>query len=107
MPGVVVLEGELTGTAGRVSIGGVNNSVWLVADVVLVTSSYPRISRVPFGSDFAVVEHQAHLINSVNNPVLAAPPQQVVGAAVHQGQGLGADVQRQAEGCTHVEESVA
>lgn len=25
MPGVVVLEGELTGTAGRVSIGGVNN----------------------------------------------------------------------------------
>lgn len=77
-----------------------------LADVVLGCSSYPRVTRVPFGGNFAVADRQAHLVNGENGPVQAAPPQQDVGATVDQGQRLGLHVQRQAEGRGHVEEPV-
>lgn len=76
------------------------------ADVVLGRSPYPRVISVPLGVHFAVADRQAHLINGENGFVLAAPPQLDVGATVDQGQCLGADVQRQAEGRGHMEEPV-
>ncbi|TNN74518.1 hypothetical protein EYF80_015298 [Liparis tanakae] len=80
--------------------------VQLPADVVLGRSPYPRVISVPLGVHFAVADRQAHLINGENCLVHAAPPQLDVGATVDQGQGLGADVQRQAEGRGHMEEPV-
>lgn len=82
-------------------------TVWLLADVVLRPSSHPGVEGVPFCCQRAVVDHQGHLVNGVNGPVHAAPPQQDGRAALHQGQRLGLDIQRQAPGRAHVEEPVA
>lgn len=81
-------------------------TVWLLADVVLRSSSHPGINGVPFCGQRAVVDHQGHLVNGVNGSIRAPPPQQDSRVTLNQGELLGLDIQRQAQRGAHVEESV-
>lgn len=82
-----------------------------LTDVVVVLRlrpSHPGVVALPLGHDFVLLaDRQSHLIRREDGPVQAAPAQRGGAAAVHQGQGLGAQVQRQAGGRGHVEEPVS
>lgn len=80
--------------------------VWLLADGILGSSPQPPVESVRLRGHFAVFDHQGHVIDGVNGSIQATPPQQDTRATVHQGQCLGAVIQRQARGCGHVEETV-
>lgn len=81
-------------------------SVWPPTDFILGSSPDPSIIIVRFGCNFPFVDCKAHLVNSVNSPIRTMPALINVGATVNQRQCLGVDVQRQALGCGHMEESV-
>lgn len=106
IPGVVVFEGEITGSASGVSIGCVDDTVRPLADVILGSSSNPGVLRISLGSNFAIADRQTHLIDRVNCLIQTTPPQQRVRPTVNQGQCLGAQVQRQTLGCGHMKEPV-
>lgn len=81
-------------------------TVWLLADVILRSSSHPGINSVSFCGQRAVIDHQGHLVNGVNGSIHAVPPQQDSRVTLNQGGRLGLDIERQAQRCAHMEESV-